>query len=287
MPAVRPPIDGGTILITGASAGIGEALARELAPRAGVLVLVARRAARIEALRSELEAGNPALAVHAIPCDLADQGAVDGLVAELSARDLQVDVLINNAGLGHNALFDRAARPALERIIKVNVLALTMLTSALVPAMVARGRGGVLNVGSGAGFSVFPAGATYIGSKHFVHGFTEALRLDLDGTGVAVTQVCPGPVATEFSEVASGGRESAREVLGPAGGLRMSAARCAREALAGFEHGRAVVVPGRRFGALMLLVRSVMREGAQRRVMAPTARRIRARRPQAQPRTPR
>lgn len=288
MPAVHPPIDGGTILITGASSGIGAALARELAPRAGALVLVARRADRLEALGAELRGRNPALAVHAIACDLARQGAIDDLVARLAARDLQVDVLINNAGLGHHGLFDRASGPALEQIVKVNVLALTMLTSALVPAMVARGRGGILNIGSGAGFAVFPGGATYIASKHYVHGFTEALRLDLAGTGVAITEACPGPVDTEFGAVASGGRASDSSALGPAAGsLRMPAVRCAREVLAGFDQGRPVVVPGKRFGALMVLVRTVVREGAQRRILAPAARRMRARQPRVQSRAPR
>jgi short-subunit dehydrogenase len=288
MARTRPPIDGGTILITGASAGIGEALARALAPRAGALVLVARRVDRLEALGAELAGRHPGLAVHAIGCDLARLDEVDGLLAELARRSIAVDVLVNNAGLGHDRLFDRAAWPALEQLLRVNVVALARLSHALVGPMVERGRGGVLNVGSGAGFTVFPGGATYIGSKHFVYGFTEALRLDLDGTGVAVAQVCPGPVATEFGAAASGGRgPGARAGLRPPAGLRISADDCAREAVAGFARGRAAIIPGRRFRALMALARTVAPHGVQRRALAPTARRMRDRGRAAQPRTPR
>lgn len=277
MSRVAPPIDGGTVLITGASAGIGEAFARELAPRAGSLVLVARRVARLEALGDELTGRHPGLTVHALGCDLADLAAIEWLVAELARRDLEIDVLVNDAGLGYDALLDRADWPKVEQVLRVNVLAVVKLTSALVRPMVERGRGGILNVGSSAGFTIYPGAAAYIGSKHFVYGFTQALRLDLDGTGVTVCQVCPGPVATEFGVIAAGGVASSGEAGpdGPGPSLRISAAQCAREALAGFERGRAVIIPGAGFRALMAVARTVVPHRVQRRLMAPSARRMR------------
>jgi uncharacterized protein len=283
MSRVAPPIDGGTVLITGASAGIGEAFARELAPRAGSLVLVARRVARLEALRDELTGRHPNLTVHALGCDLADLAAVERLIAELAGRELEIDVLVNDAGLGYDALLDRADWPKVEQVLRVNVLAVVKLTAALVRPMVERGHGGILNVGSSAGFTVYPGAAAYIGSKHFVYGFTHALRLDLDGTGVTVCQVCPGPVATEFGVIAAGGVASSGEAGpdGPGPSLRISAAQCAREALAGFERGRAVIIPGAGFRALMAVARTVAPHRVQRRLMAPSARRMRG--PQPRP----
>ena len=129
-------------------------------------------------------------------------------------------------------------------ILRTNIFAVTQLTWALVPGMVKRGRGGVLNIGSGAGLTVMPSAAAYVGSKHFVAGFSEALRADLARTGVTVTQVCPGPVDSEFDQVAGsvGGMAGA-----PPQFFRISAAQCAREALAGFERGDPLVFPGRAY----------------------------------------
>jgi short-subunit dehydrogenase len=117
--------------------------------------------------------------------------------------------------------------------------------------MVARGRGGILNIGSGAGLAVTPAGAAYCASKHFIDGFSEALRADLSGTGVVVTQVCPGPVDSEFDSVA--GSEGGI-VGGPPQFMRISAEQCAREALAGFDRGAALVLPGRAYRVAMTLL---------------------------------
>jgi len=150
-------------------------------------------------------------------------------------------------------------------MLRTNVLAVTQLTTALVPAMVKRGRGGVLNVGSGAGLTVMPAAAAYSASKHFMDGFSEALRADLSGTGVVVTQVCPGPVYSEFDQIAgsAGGMTG-----GPPQFLRISAAQCAREALAGFDRGVPLVFPGRAYRiamrALPLLPRELSRRQAAR-----------------------
>ena len=194
MASSRPPPDGGTVLITGASAGIGLELARQLAPRARALVLVARRAERLEGLKDELSAKHPGLVVRTEPCDLTDPNAVDALSGHQLEDFGAIDVLVNNAGAGIQGLYEKSDWERIYSLIRLNVVALALLTRRLVPAMVARHRGGVLNMNSGAGVAIMPGMAAYVGSKHFVTGFTETLRAELDGTGVVVSQALPGPV---------------------------------------------------------------------------------------------
>jgi short-subunit dehydrogenase len=251
-----PPLDGATVVITGASSGIGRELALQLGGRAGTLVLLARRAALLEKLRGELLAQHPGLRVVTLAVDLADEDAVAGALAAIAAEVGPVDVLVNNAGVGYQALFDQADWGRARQVLLTNVVGLVQLTAALVPPMVERGRGGVLNMGSGAGLTVMAASAAYSASKHFVDGFSEGLRADLSGTGVVVTQVCPGPVESEFDAIAG-------SVGGMAGGpprfILISAAQCAREAIAGFERGAALVFPGRAFRAAMAVLPFVPR----------------------------
>jgi len=227
--AMRLVLDGACVLLTGASSGIGREMAR----------LIATRWRAIEALKAELAAINPKLVVHLLPCDLSDLAATERLARDAPAVLGRVDVLINNAGVGDFAIFDRADWPRLANLMTLNVNSLVLLTHRLVPPMVARGQGGVLNMSSGYGLGFTPGFAVYTGSKHFVTGFTEALALDLSGTGVVVSQVCPGPVSTEFN---AGSGEGVEEMV-PAF-ASMSASRCARVALRGFERGRALIVPG-------------------------------------------
>jgi uncharacterized protein len=158
---VRPPVDGGTALITGASSGIGREFAAQLAARAGTLVVVARRAGLLEGLRAELMAAHPRLQVVALPVDLSEERDVDRGVAALREQVGAVDVLINNAGIGDQALFDGTDWTRTRQILHTNVVAVVQLTARLVPSMVERGRGGVLNMGSGAGLTVMPAAAAY------------------------------------------------------------------------------------------------------------------------------
>jgi len=268
---MRPPVDGGTVLITGASSGIGRELAVQLAQRAGTLVLLARRAARLEELRAELTGRHPQLRVLALAADLSDEREVDRVLSEVREQVGDVDILVNNAGVGDQALFDHAEWRRTRQVLSTNVLAVAKLTSAVVPAMVARGRGGVLNIGSGAGLTVMPSGAAYSASKHFVDGFSEALRADLAGTGVVVTQVCPGPVQSEFDQVAGSQGGIAG---GPPQFLRITAARCAADALAGFERGAALVFPGRTYRIAMWLLPWVPRR-VQRAQAARAAARLR------------
>lgn len=269
---LRPPFDGSTILVTGASAGIGRALARALAPRAGHLLLVARRVDRLERDAADLAAEHPGLHVHVVGCDLADDDDVSSLIARLG-RDLpNIDVLVANAGVGQSGLFESADPTALDRVMAVNVLATTRLLRAVVPGMTARGSGGVLIIGSGAGLSLMPAAAAYTASKHYVHGLAQSVRAELRGTGVVVTEACPGPVATEFDAVAGIPPTGS----GPGAWFRLSAETCAQEAVRGLEAGKALVFPGRAYKAAMM-AQKLFPLSAQRYAAARAAGRLRAR----------
>ena len=235
---MRPPIDG-TILITGASSGIGEAMARELAPRAKTIVLVARRRERLDALREELVTRHPQLSVSVQPCDLLSREATDRMLDAVASEVGHVDVLVNNAGFGDMGVFDRADWDKTERMIRLNVESLTYLTHRLARPMVERKRGGILMVSSGFGLEFMPGFPVYIATKHYVSALSECLRLELRSRGVVVTQVCPGPVRTEFESHI--GNFTGRK---PPGLAEISAERCARSAIRGFARGRAMVIPG-------------------------------------------
>ena len=234
----RSAIDGGTVLVTGASSGIGMAIVRQVAARAKTLVLVARRASRLEELARELRSARPELRVEVLPCDLSKRDDVAALVDEVRARALEVDVLVNNAGIGMMGVFDRADAGKATFMIDLNVTSLTLLTLAFLPGMVERDRGGVLNISSGFGLGILPTFAAYCASKHYVTGLTEGLVSDLAGTNVVATQVCPGPVATEFQDVMG------NVGVKIPGFVEISAEHCARAAVSAFDRGRALVVPG-------------------------------------------
>lgn len=234
---MNSPIDGGLVVVTGASAGIGEAMARQVAPRARTLVLVARREERLRALAEAL-AHQPAT-IEVRTCDIGDPAAVQALVDGLLADHGGVDVLINNAGLGDIGLFETRDPDKTELMLMVNCVGLTRLTRGLLPGMVARGRGGVLNVSSGFGLNWMPGLAAYVGTKHYVTAFTDSLRAELAGTGVVINQLCPGPVRTEFEAVADAPIDQKVPDF-----IQISAADCARYGLQGFDRRRAITFPG-------------------------------------------
>lgn len=188
-------------LVTGASSGIGAALARRLAEDGRHLVLVARRADRLEALARELEAAH-AIHAHAIACDLVAPGAAAALVADIERRGLHVDWLVNNAGFGTAGSFARLPVGREIDEIRLNVEVLVELTGRCLPAMVARARGVVMNVASVAAYSPGPLMATYSATKAFVLSFSEGIAAELRGSGVHVLCVCPGFTRTEFQDQA-------------------------------------------------------------------------------------
>src|SRR4051812_28178512 len=227
-------------LITGASSGLGAEYARQLAPHVSGLVLVARRADRLEALRTEL--ARPGLDIQCHAVDLADRAALDAFVATIVQATPAVDLLINNAGLGDHGFFDTSDWPRSEAMIEVNIRALTRITHALLPHLVRAGRGAILNVSSLASFMAMPQLAVYSATKAFVSSFSEALRAELRGTGVTVTYVCPGPVATEFSQIA--GRPGEEDMMKGLDFMHVGAAQAVRESLQAVAADRARIVPG-------------------------------------------
>jgi short-subunit dehydrogenase len=234
-------LDGCNALITGASAGIGRELARQLSERAASLVLVARRIDRLEEMRAELQQRNPNLQIQIRSVDLADEASFDAFCEWIERERIAVDFLINNAGLGDAGTVATSEPGRVREMILVNVLALTHLTRRLLPLLIAQNQSAILNVSSSAGFLPLPTTAIYAATKAYVTSFSEALRAELLGTGVTVTTLCPGPVHTEFAKVAR--RASSRETKGPQF-AHVSVESVVREGLAGIEANRAIVIPG-------------------------------------------
>jgi len=195
--------EGCTALITGASAGLGAEFARQLAPYAGSLVLVARRQDRLDELKSELAAVFPNLSIFPYVADLRDPSQRENLVRWLDQQGVQVNFLINNAGLGDHGAFAESDWDRVQAMLDTNITALTHLTHALVPSMLQSGRAAVLNVSSVAGFFPLPNMAVYSATKAYVTSLSEALAMELRPKGITVTALCPGPVPTEFFQVAT------------------------------------------------------------------------------------
>jgi short-subunit dehydrogenase len=233
------PSDDGTALVTGASSGIGEAIARELAGRGYPLTLVARREDRLKALAGELTAEHGVEAETA-RADLGDARERDRLATALEKSGRRVNMLVNNAGFGAHGEFTRVKRDRLTEMVRVNCEAVVDLTGHFLPPMVERGEGAVINIASVAAFQPLPGSATYAATKAFVLSFSEAIRTEVRGSGVTVTAVCPGPVRTEFPEAAGMGGVEDRTP----GIVWMSAEQVARESIDGAERGKRVVVPG-------------------------------------------
>ena len=245
-------IENCSALITGASAGIGREFARQLANRAHTLVLVARREQRLNELRGELLNGNARLNVHVRVADLCDKSQIDELVGWLKQNKIDIDFLINNAGLGDYGSFATSPLERDDEMLQVNVVVPTTLTRRLLPQMVARKHGAILNVSSSAGFLPIPGMAVYAASKAYVNSFSEALRAELSGTGVTVTALCPGPVHTEFGDVAK--RPGGEPERGPEF-VYVSVEKTVRDAIAAIEKDKPLVIPGLAMKLGMSLVR--------------------------------
>ena len=219
-------------LITGASAGLGEEFARQLAAKGQRLVLVARRKERLEALAAEL--GN----ARAVELDLSRPGAAGELMADIIRHGETVELLVNNAGFGLSGRFAELDGERQREMIDLNCGALTELAHAVLPGMIERRSGGILNVASTAAFQPGPGMAVYFATKAFVLSFSEALHDEVKPHGVKVSCLCPGPTRTEFRSV------SGFDPRGRLAKISADAASVVRAGLNGLERNRAVVVPG-------------------------------------------
>ena len=248
------PTKTSTALITGASAGIGAEIARELARRGHGVVLVARRKQRLNELAAELSA-EYGVRAETLACDLSKPASRSRIPGRITQLGLDVDILVNNAGFATGGAFADSDPGREMEQVQVLVEAVVALTSAFLPKMLERGRGGILNVASTAGMQPLPYAAGYSAAKAYVLTFSEAIHQEAAGRGVTVTALCPGPVETEFWDVANwqaGGRSF--EKAFPA---KVSAPDVARAGVDGLDAGRRVVVPGLPMRAAMLAARYV------------------------------
>ena len=237
-----------TVLITGASSGIGLELARCFAGDGSRLVLVSRKRDALEALAGELRKAHK-IQVQVITSDLAQPDSPTRLLAHLQAAGLKVDVLVNNAGFGAQGKFVELPLERQLDMLQVNVTSLTHLTRLLLPGMIERRCGGIMNVASTASFQPGPGMGVYYATKAYVLSFTEALAEEVAGKGVTVTAVCPGPTSTNFGTAAN------MRTLGLVKKISMSAAAVARLGHRDFRRGKVVAVSGFRNKFPAFLVR--------------------------------
>lgn len=237
--ALPDPSPQSTCLVTGASAGIGAEIARELARRGLGVTLAARREERLRELAEELS-GEHGVRTETVSVDVSEVDARKKLKAELDERGLTVEVLVNNAGYGSGGKFTRLDADDEAAMIRTNVEAVIALTGIFLPGMVERGRGAILNLASLIAFQPVPFQATYGASKAAVLSFSEAIHEELRGTGVTITAVCPGPVRTEFGE--QGGFGGADDKI--PNFVWLEADKVAADAVEGLDSGERVVVPG-------------------------------------------
>jgi short-subunit dehydrogenase len=255
------PAPWGQAVVTGASSGIGAALARALAARGHSLMLVARRVQELEALASELRHAH-GVAVEVRPCDLANRAELAELRAELAWRE--VSVLCNNAGFPTCAALADCDPVREVQALEVNVVAMQELTLAVLPGMLARRAGAILITGSNAGEQPVPSAATYSASKAFANTFAQALASELQGSGVSCTLLAPGPVRTGFAQ--AGGIEHMERKRWIAW---MTPERVAEEALIALTAERRIVIPG-----AVAKVQALAGRYTPRRLLFPILRRV-------------
>jgi uncharacterized protein len=251
------PASSSAALVTGASAGIGRAIASELAARGHGLVLVARRKQKLVEVAEELSAEH-GIRAETIACDLAKAASRSRLRGRITELGLDIEILINNAGFATNGPFYESDPDRELEQIRVLVEAGVALTSAFLPEMVDRGRGAILNVCSTAAMQPLPYSAGYSAAKAYMLTFSEALHQELRGHGVIVSALCPGPVYTDFWEISgwevAGGRSFENAVPRPAW---ISAEHAARAGVEGLAAGHRVIVPGLGMRAAMETARLV------------------------------
>jgi hypothetical protein len=244
-------------LITGASAGLGKEFAWLFAADGHDVVLVARRKDKLEELAKEIRAKHENVKAHVVAEDLAAPGASERIARALAELGVEIEFLVNNAGFGGTGAFAEADLARQLEMVQVNVNVLMTLTRLLLPKMIARQSGRILNIGSTAGFVPGPYMSVYYASKAFVNSFTEALSVELAGTGVTATVSCPGATATEFATVAGNEKSSLF-----AGGVA-SAAEVAKDGYEAMKRGEVLAVVGAknkmRIASLRIAPRGVVR----------------------------
>lgn len=233
-----------TVLITGASSGIGREFALQLAPFASNIIIVARRLDRLEALKSEICELYPEVNIFTYGVDLASDINVAAFLKWLKESDLKVDFLINNAGVGDHGPFAEGNWDRINQMLSVNISALTKLTHSLLPDMLRNGEGAILNVSSVASLIPVPFLNVYSATKAYVTSFSEGLRAELSGTKISVTALCPGPVPTEFGKQATRLGENDKFDMNTPGFLSVDAATAASAGLKAVAKNRARAVPG-------------------------------------------
>lgn len=253
----------GTVLITGASRGIGYELSKLFARDGYRLILVARDQEKVEEVAAELES-TYACEAAPMPKDLTVARAADEVFEKLSQHGIEIDILVNNAGVASRGPFYETDTQWLLDLLQLNITSLTHLTRLFLPGMVARGRGRILNVASTAAFLPGPYMATYYASKGFVLSFSEALWWELRGTGVTVTTVCPGPTDTDFHK-ASGMKLSP---LAEHGGVLLKPAIVAQAGYRATMKGKRIVVPGIQYKTVAFLCSRLLPKSIALRIVA-------------------
>ncbi|TWU46636.1 SDR family NAD(P)-dependent oxidoreductase [Rubripirellula reticaptiva] len=249
-----------TTLVTGASSGIGWELAKQFASGGNDVVLVARSEGKLNELAKQISE-NQGVNTTVIPIDLAKQDAADQLCDQLGERSIQVDTLVNNAGFGALGKFAELSTDRQTEMLMVNVVSLTRLTRILLPQMLQRGEGGILNVGSIAAYQAGPNMSVYYASKAYVLSFTEGLREEVAGSGVHVTCLEPGATESGF------GDDSGMAKLGMFSSSTMSAEAVAKAGYEGYVNDEDVVIPGWK-NRLMVTSTSFLPRFATRKLVA-------------------
>lgn len=241
--------EGCTALVTGASSGLGAEFARQLAPVAAKLVLVARRGEHLDGLKADLESRYPSVRVFVYVMDLTRENQTRDFVEWLEREQIRVNFLVNNAGMGDRGPFATGDWTKIHAMLELNVVALTRLTHHLLPMLREGGRGAILNVSSIAGLIPLPHMSVYAATKAYVNSFSDGLRMELRDTGISVTALLPGPVETEFGRVASRGTGEPEWTTPDE--LTMPSEEVVRSGLAAAAADKARVIPGWKVALLM------------------------------------